>query len=607
MSVSFHRFAFSFFTLVLFIILLLSPYIELVFSQETPQYGGRFKVGWLETLDSLKMDDTIAWSLLGNAILSTVYEQLAFMGKPPNYDEFTPMLASEWEVSDDFVTWTFYLSPDAKWHDGTPVTAEDVDFTAKYLVRVPVWNGTETDPASVEVIDDNTVRFVMKQPIVLVVPFWWVPILPKHIWWDYRDNMLEYDNSDAIGSGPFKLKEWIPGEYFLLEANTEYHLGRPYIDELLFRSYTSEDAIVFALLNGEIDMIVPYYVTPSMALQIINANDPNVDVREDPGDSFYWLTFNLKLDGAVGDLLRNIDFRKAIAYAIDKNKIVEVAFQGYANAVDVPVYEDSPYYNPDITRYSYDPERAVSILNSLGLEDVDEDGFLEMQDGSEIELNMLIIGTNPIHTKIATSVREDLQAIGIKLTVDAVDEGAYWTVLGQPPEEHGYDLVLFYQAIGPDITFAFTPFQTGGWANVGGFSNPDYDNLLNRFISEPDRDARIAIAKNMQEIIADELPAIFLINPSALTAYRTDKFEGFVWGIGGAWTWFSPWTFREVHLKEQPEAPPSEQPPEQPSETPEVPQEEPEEAPDNTWLMVAAITILFIIGLIAYLKFVRKR
>jgi len=557
--------------------------------EEEYPYGGTFRVGWSETLDTLKMGQEIAWSLLGCAILSTVYEELAFMGPPPNYDEFVPMLATSWEVSEDYTTWIFHLDPKAKWHDGKPVTAGDVAFTVKYLIKVPVWNGTDTDAKEVEIIDDHTVKIVMKQPITLSVPLWWVPILPKHIWWDYRDDILSYDNKEAIGSGPFILEEWEPGKYFKLKANEDYHLGRPYIDYLIFKSYSSEDALIMALLKGEIDMIAPYALSPSAAHQIMKEGNPNVNIKIDTGDSFYWLTINLKRPGLLGDLLRNLEFRKALAYSIDKSKIAEVAFLGYADPVDVPIYKEMDYYNPNIKGYEYNVTKANKILDELGWKDIDGDGIREGPDEiTDLILNLLIIGTNPYHVKIATSITEDLAKVGIKVNVVPVDDSAYWNILGGGPENIEYHLILFYEAIGPDITFALEPLLTGSWSNVGGYSNEEYDELFYNFTSQPDRSKRVKIARRMQEIMLEDLPVIYLVNPNALTAYRTDKFEGFVFGIGGAWTWFSPWTFRKVHLK--------------PGLV-----EKPKPTPDYTPWIIAGVAIVVAVIAIVYAVKIRGR
>ncbi len=535
--------------LALLIIMVALPNPYILSAEEEIPYGGTFKVGWLESLETFTMGQEMCWSLMGCAVLSTVYEELAFMGKPPNYDIFAPRLAVSWDVSEDRTEWTFHLDPNAKFHDGTPVTAEDVAFTAKYLIKIPVWNGTDTDAKEVIVVDEHTVKLVMKQPIILSVPLWWVPILPKHIWEPYKDNLLEFKNEPPIGSGPFMVDEWKFGEYIKLKAFEDYHLGRPYIDYLIMKTYGSEDALVMALLNGEIDMIEPCALSPSGALQIIKANNPNVAVRIDPGDSFYWLELNQARDDPLSKALRNVEFRRALAHAIDKEKIAEVAFIGYADPVDVPVYKESDYYNPNIKTYEYDIDLANQILDNLGYKDIDNDGIRETPEGQDLVFDMLIVGTNTYHVKIATCIKEDFAQIGIGLNVHPVDESAYWEILGKPPAELEYHIILFYEAIGPDIVFALEPLVTGSWANFAGYSNPEYDDLFNKFTSEPDHDKRVQIVHKMLEIISEDIPFIYLVNPNALTAYRTDKFEGFVFGVGGAHTWFSPWTYWEIHLK----------------------------------------------------------
>ncbi len=527
--------------------------------QEIP-YGGAFVVGWSTSLSTLTMGQEMCWSLMGCCILSTVYEELAFMGPPPDYDVYVGRLALNWTVSEDLKTWTFYLDPKAKWHDGEPVTAEDVAFTFKYLCNPEtgswVWCAADTNASKIEVIDEHTVRVTMYQPIAGEVPFWWVPILPKHIWEPYKDNMLEYENTEAIGCGPYMLDEFKPGEYIRLKAFEYYHLGRPYVDYVVLKTYGSEDALVMALLKGEIDMIEPFCLSPSGAMTIIKSHTPNVTVRTDPGDMMYWVSINLKMSGSIGDVLRNLEFRKALAHAIDKAKMCEVAFMGFADPIDVPVYKEMDYYNPNITKYAYDPDLAKSILDDLGYVDTDGDGIRELPDGTPLELKLLIVSTWPDHVKMATSLKEDFEAVGIKLDVVPVDESTYWEIVFTPPEESEYHLVLFGESVGPVIGFPLEAALSGGYGNTAGYENPEYDELYNQFVSEPDRNKRIEICHKMLKILSDDLPFIYLVNPNALTAYRTDKFEGFVFGIGGASTWYSRWTYWNIHLKpKKPAAP----------------------------------------------------
>ena len=527
--------------------------------QEEIPYGGTFVVGWSTSLSTLKMGQEMCWSLMGCAILSLVYEELAFMGPPPDYDVYVGRLATNWTVSEDLKTWTFYLDPKAKWHDGEPVTAEDVAFTFKYLCNPEtghwVWCSVDTNASKIEVLDEHTVRVTMYQPIAGEVPFWWVPILPKHIWEPYKDNMMAFENTEAIGCGPFMLEEFKPGEYIKLKAFEDYHLGRPYVDYVVLKTYGSEDALVMALLKGEIDMIEPFCLTPSGAMTILKSNAPNVTVRSDPGDMMYWMAVNLKMNATTGgpaaEALKKLDFRKALAYAINKEKMCDVAFMGWADPIDQPIASVLDYYNPNVTKYEYDPDKAASLLDALGYVDTDGDGWRDV-DGTPIELKLLGVSTWPAHVKMATCIKEDLEAIGLKVDVVLVDESAYWEVVFTPPEQSGYHLVLFGESVGPNVGFPLEAGLSGGYGNVAGYENPTYDDLYNEFVSEPDRDRRIAICHEMVKILSDDLPFIYLISPRALTAYRTDKFEGWVFGIGGASTWYSRWTYWNIHLKPKP-------------------------------------------------------
>ncbi len=174
------------------------------------KYGGRLNIGFTAEMNSLNMDCSTRYTDWGCLFHFAVYDAFDRLNLPPDYYKFNPGIVQSYEVSDDRLTWTLHLVENARWHDGEPVTAEDVKFVNTRpitTVHTPIW--------------------------------WWDSIIPKHIFEAYKDNIELYPNEEAIGSGPFKLKEYKPGAYMWLVANEDYWGGRPYVDEA---GYVDSDA-----------------------------------------------------------------------------------------------------------------------------------------------------------------------------------------------------------------------------------------------------------------------------------------------------------------------------------------------------------------------------
>ena len=193
-------------------------------------------------------------SEMGSVYWQLVYDQLWVLGPGPDYDPL-PALATHWET-EDYQTWRFHLVKDAKFHDGKPVTAEDVAFTLWYLPRDPVWFFPSNDidaKSDIKIIDKHTIEFKLARPFPgKYPPADWMPILPKHIWYEHKGRKItQFANKKAIGSGPFKLKKFKPSQYIWMVKNTDYWGEQPHVDEVVFKGYGTEDALKLAMENRE--------------------------------------------------------------------------------------------------------------------------------------------------------------------------------------------------------------------------------------------------------------------------------------------------------------------------------------------------------------------
>ena len=202
-----------------------------------------------------------------------------------------PGLADSWETSEDGLTWTFHLNKDAKWHDGKPVTSEDVAYTFNRILdeEQGLYIDYVRQIESIETPDKHTVVFTTKEPSVQMLTMY-VYILPKHIWEDVpADETKSFKNEPAIGSGPFQAVEWKEGQFARLKANPDYFRGAPKLDEIIFQFYDNDDTMVQALKNGDVDYIQGMPINLFKSLE----NQEGIETNSAPDPGFTELGFNL--------------------------------------------------------------------------------------------------------------------------------------------------------------------------------------------------------------------------------------------------------------------------------------------------------------------------
>ncbi len=283
-----------------------------------------------------------------------------------------PYLAERWEVSKDGKVWTFYLVKNATWHDGKPVTADDVVFTISLVLKYKpaTWYSYFELIDHAEAVDKYTVKIYMKKPYAwLLTTFASFPILPKHIW---EKTPWNASNCSMIGSGPFKWVRWKRGEFIELVRNPNYwRKGHPHLDKILLKVYADSSAAVLALRAGEVDVMYRYI--PRTAIATLK-QDPNIEVGQAPGLNFRYFIPNLRRKP-----FDDINVRKALAYAVDKETIVKKLYLGYAIPIDSFVPQSwGVWHNPNLPQYPFNLTKAAEILDKAGYIDVDNDGIREM-------------------------------------------------------------------------------------------------------------------------------------------------------------------------------------------------------------------------------------
>jgi peptide/nickel transport system substrate-binding protein len=518
---------------------------------ESP-YGGRMTIGCSVPLETLALDVGSMYGNWGCLYYLLVYDNPMRFSKPPNYYEFTPELVTDWELSDDRMSYTVHLVEDAKWHDGQPVTAEDAKFTMEELWSLPSWADPGVVFESIEVIDDHTL--VVNSNVVVSganpPPFWaWDPIVPKHIFEDHIDEITTWPNKEAIGSGPFKLKEFKPGEYMWLVANEDYWGGRPYLDEVVFKYYGNIDTMLMALRKGDIDTITD----DSIPAQLVGEldNDPDINIEVVDGMPLKWLSYNLYKEGPLQD----VNVRRAIQYALDRDRIIDMVYMGYADKYNSWVYDDDPTYNPNLPDFEYDVARANSIMDDAGYTDTDGDGIRnDPATGKNLVFELLAPAEDTHSVKMGTLIAEMLPEAGIEMDFNTTDYDTFWDIIYYPMDS-GYDIAISDEEPAPAPYADWIWALASSWDELGEewnssyYDNPKFDELMYALTEAPDMEARKEISYEMQEIMARDIPYGFLVRPKFISAYRTDKITDWFNQVGGPVSWINDWSITEGRLK----------------------------------------------------------
>jgi peptide/nickel transport system substrate-binding protein len=506
--------------------------------------GGTVRIGYGGSPDSLNP---------GLALLSEAYTIFELVYDTPisiNPDgEYVPELATDWEVSDDGLTYTLHLVDNAVFHDGTPMTSEDVKFsleTYRDNVEFPYQSSYPDVFTTIEAPDPTTVVLSLDEPVGnFEYRMVFMYILPMHIW--SNEDPLTFANEEMIGTGSFKVAEYEQNEFVRLEAVKDHWSIAPYVDELIFQTITNADARVAALTEGEIDMITEF---PLTALPTLEGTE-NVEVvtTDAIGGSLTDIFFNvmdpadcpgpsdLVPDGGVCSghpALRDVEVRQALAKAIDEQQLIDVATLGTGTpGVSLVPTGLGDFFLGEGTDLPYDVDAANQQLDDAGYEDSDGDGVRECLDDQDCDTLTFRLNF-PDDSDTAPREAELIDAmwgeIGVDLTIQALDPDTLTSVCCPAFD---YDVILWGWGSDPDPQFLLgvtlcSSIESG--FNETGYCNPEYDELYDAQAIEPDHDARVEIVHQMQEILVEDSPYIIPYYSGNVQAYRSDRYTG--WHLG---------------------------------------------------------------------------
>lgn len=443
-----------------------------------------------------------------------------------------PSLAESWHYDADTMTYTFQLRENVTWHDGTPFTAGDVKFTIEAIMDPE--NGSENYPnyeevASINVRSDTEIAFSLSEPNFAFLDYMTMSILPEHLL--RGEDMWESDFfRNPVGTGPYQLESWDPGQAITMVKNEGYFDGSANIDRIIFKIVNDDSAKALQLKNGELDLA---QITPKDAKALENAG--NLTVYDMKTADYRGILYNFQ----NSYWQENADLIPAISYAIDRQAMVDAVLLGQGFPACSPIQLNKFYYD-GVEHYDYSPEKAVEVLENAGCER-DTEGYW-CRNGERIGFTINATPGDQVRIDMAQIAAQQLQQLGLDVKANVPTGGIDWggqecCVIGWgspfDADDHTYKV-----------------FGTGNGANYSGYSNEDVDRYLRLARQTDDDFLRAEYYKQFQIALAEApaytffcyLDAIYAAD-SGLTGIDPDTVLGHH-GVGIFWN-VTQWTMEQ--------------------------------------------------------------
>ena len=461
--------------------------------------------------------------------------------------EVKPSLAEKWEHDESGKIWTFYLRKDVRWQDGEKFTADDVIFTFNKLIyneRIPTSSRDifliDGRRIKVKKVDDYTVKFILPEKFAPFLRLLSQEILPRHLLEEKVNKGVftsswgvNEDVKNIVGTGPFRLKEYRPGEWVILDRNPIYWKKDkegnplPYIKRIVFLIVADHNMSILKFKIGEIDgisiggqdysILKPYEKKGNFKIYKLG-----------PSLGSEFLTFNQNINAPIPKYkiswFRNLNFRKAVAYAIDKKSMINNVMGGFGFPQNGPLNPSNGlFYNPYIKKYKYDVEKARYFLKKGGFHW--KNGKLYDVEGNPVEFTILTNSNNFERIQIANIIQDDLKKLGMKVNLLPIEFNTLVTKLSVTKD---------WEAVIIGLTGGIEPH--GGknvWHSKGqlhlwnlGPNNEltewekEIDRLFEEGAREFNEEKRRKIYYRWQEIVTENLPLIYTVNPLVMYAVR---------------------------------------------------------------------------------------
>lgn len=519
--------------------------------QIAPTRGGSYTEGLIGSpvhINPLYAVSNDVDSDIGELIFSSLF-------KRDKNGELAADLAEDYRVSDDNKVYTLTVRDDAKWHDGSDLTVNDIVYTFN-IIKDPRYKSplrTGFNGVEIQKIDDRTIKFTLAESYAAFFDLLTFGILPSDVWYRVppESATLTELNLKPVGSGPYKFKSLSRTKTgyvvdYKLEINDDYYGEKPMIEDLIFKFFVSSQEAVQDFNSNNIEGIsyAPRYVQDDIiakeSLNFHHLNTPQLSA----------VFFNQDKNSVLEDK----KVRQALAKAIDKGEIINDVFKGEARIVDSPILPENFAYNKDVAKYHFNIEEARNMIIEAGWQafeiadmgtstpETGEDGedvepaprsilgpgvWWQKKDGDNTEYLTITLTTvdNEENIRVAELIRANWELIGVKTGLNIVPASQIQVDVIKP---RNFEALIYGQVLGydPDSYAFWHSSQISDGLNISGYSNKDVDVLLEDARLATSTDVRIEKYKEFQKIVTEDIPAIFLYSPIYVYA-QGNKVKGF--------------------------------------------------------------------------------
>ncbi|TAL89368.1 MAG: hypothetical protein EPN46_13160 [Candidimonas sp.] len=428
-----------------------------------------------------------------------------------------PYLAKSWEISSDGLSYTFHLQPGAKFHDGKPITSEDVAFSVGVVLKFHRFGKQMFGPVtSVETPDAQTAVFKLSRPhapvLLSTTMSRFLPIMPKHVYGTQEDFNSNPAHKHPTGSGPFVVSNVKLGSYIILDRFPNYFLNkRPYLDRIVIQIVSDQTAVRVGLQRLEFDLVSG----DALRYRAIKSfKSPQLKIERTT--SAVGALTTIEFNNRTGPLSHK-KVRQAIGHAIDTNFVASTLHDGWTLPGRGPFPIGNPFFNESIKGYEFDLDKANKLL--------DEAGFPVKADGVRFELKLIYISNEflDLFVTIPEYVKPSLKKVGIEVVLEPMPGAAAWAVRMQNWDfEMSMALPAAYldPGIGISRTYVCDNIRHVAYSDTSGFCNKKVDELFHEGVAEPNFDKRKALYDQVQTLLWEEAPMIWVVDLATPLIYN---------------------------------------------------------------------------------------
>ncbi|QUG82175.1 ABC transporter substrate-binding protein [Bacillus nitratireducens] len=438
-----------------------------------------------------------------------------------------PILAKKWDISENQLTYTFHLKDDVKFSDGSPLTADDVAFTLT-LLHDPTYSGATdisqtaikggqaykegkaTSIEGIQVIDPKTITITTEKVNAQTLSLIGGEVISKAYYGkEYKQGNLEYLKElygKPMGAGAYKLDKYIPGQEVRFVANENYFEGKPKIEHFIYK-ITKGDTNLQQFQAGEVDY--DGFTTNTETIeQLKDLGFANINVYT--GSSYGYIKMNYKKS-----YFKDKRVRQAFIYGLERQKVIDTYFQGYASLVNVPITPVSWAYTEEgINKYEYNLEKAKKLLDEAGWK-AGSDGIRE-KDGQKLKVSYFASSASKINDVMIPVMKEDYKKIGVDFNPEYMD----FNTMISKVIKGDYDLAMVSTPMIDDPSGTIEEFVSTSKRNYDGYHNPKVDELAKQALETLDIEKRKEIYKKLYQELSEDPPVIFLNNSKVVSAHN---------------------------------------------------------------------------------------